>query len=1132
MNREVVKICTNDNQGNGIILPCKFNDNDANYYYIVLTAAHVLENITDIKNNNDIEITVTDYKKSQVVFSNKKLINNSVYYMKIIDYYKEKKDKESSLYYDVSALLLKSNYNLNIPKLAISMEYSENMKVIGYPNSEVVEDREYQMVLYGNSLPFKPNDNRQLLKLKDEYNSNYKFLTDKCIFEGFSGAPIYNKSQELIGMLTDAEGTNEQDNPFRVFKFYEIASILEYLYDKACIVYNIENKIPNIIWSKGSAVFSEGEDLSLLVLGSSGAGKSSFINRFCKNRKLIDGTGDGQTTRNDIYYNLSLHSEKTSVQIEFLNEKKFTEKMFNLIRFEIIDFLFNKILDFNKYDYLIDRHKILFKINNFLNLYKDFYSEAEYDSGIKYDNAKISKLIKKIAEIVNNEKLDSDLEDDLFDLYIDILNILNELKQEHPFLINALNYDSLNDIISYFKNKTEGKSPSTLDDELINWLNEVDYNVYGDKIEIGNEERDELICCLLKYVKEEKVNEKKININNINKKYEDFYKIINHIDGYFSLKEFLFLYDKDEEYIKDKGEEHLKNSYEDFLKNEYEGFLKEKFETFLKDDDINIIDNCQQYHSPVNNERNLKEEIISYYSKIYKYLIRLIEAYYNENNLKEIIIDLSEMDDIKNSIIQYSMKIHEGNSISSLIESIKIEDIISEEYSYIFYKMNLRKITFIDSMGLDHTTKNKDYKTALRNYIDAIELKDSNKNQKNSINAILYTKKLDAGKPTEIIELIEEFYLARPDIPLYLVFTGIDIYYNKSDFFEPIVWKNNLNNINNKILPKNVEFIFSEECENLINKLSPYKWKNNVIHTVLRDNICAFTSIENGFFINNEYLNSNQINIRKVCLSILLKENETYRIVSNLRPFETDEFKAGINNFILNLFKRSSIYNWHSIHHKTRGANYRRIFTDRDFLGYFGTYRHRWDLLFSDAYIDTVNDDIENIIKLFEETDKTKIQSIMQNLRLEFLGKGLNKINTDEIEEDCIFRNILRKMYEYGKGQKLYSFNPFEIEKDENSIGEAAGLNDVYDFYKGIDKYPQLLDELVNYYIKIFNKKIREENEKLINKKFKIEPELYYKFSTFIENFKYSFSIQNGEESKDEFFKTLNNVYDVIIKDN
>lgn len=74
----------------------------------------------------------------------------------------------------------------------------------------------------------------------------------------------------------------------------------------------------------------ETKKVNLLLLGASGAGKSSFAKTFLLHSSNINSTNDGQTTRSNIIYDLSLYEEKPSIEIKFLNKEDFVTRMIRL----------------------------------------------------------------------------------------------------------------------------------------------------------------------------------------------------------------------------------------------------------------------------------------------------------------------------------------------------------------------------------------------------------------------------------------------------------------------------------------------------------------------------------------------------------------------------------------------------------------------------------------------------------------------------------------------------------------------------------------------------------------------------------------------------------------------------------
>lgn len=73
------------------------------------------------------------------------------------------------------------------------------------------------------------------------------------------------------------------------------------------------------------------KDISALVVGKSGAGKSEFIGSFSESSNLINASGGGQTTRTSVEYNFHVHKVIPLVQVNFLSEEQFIEKRMSQI---------------------------------------------------------------------------------------------------------------------------------------------------------------------------------------------------------------------------------------------------------------------------------------------------------------------------------------------------------------------------------------------------------------------------------------------------------------------------------------------------------------------------------------------------------------------------------------------------------------------------------------------------------------------------------------------------------------------------------------------------------------------------------------------------------------------------------
>lgn len=72
------------------------------------------------------------------------------------------------------------------------------------------------------------------------------------------------------------------------------------------------------------------KEIKLLLLGASGAGKSSFAKTFLLHSASINSTNDGQTTRSNIIYDLSLYESEPSITIRFLTQDNFVTRMIQL----------------------------------------------------------------------------------------------------------------------------------------------------------------------------------------------------------------------------------------------------------------------------------------------------------------------------------------------------------------------------------------------------------------------------------------------------------------------------------------------------------------------------------------------------------------------------------------------------------------------------------------------------------------------------------------------------------------------------------------------------------------------------------------------------------------------------------
>ena len=106
-------------------------------------------------------------------------------------------------------------------------------------------------------------------------------------------------------------------------------------------------------------------------------------------------------------------------------------------------------------------------------------------------------------------------------------------------------------------------------------------------------------------------------------------------------------------------------------------------------------------------------EAEKFYKNLYNVIEKAFGYYIEEKNLeknyfptyceRKIVFssDISESTEKRELLIK-CLKIHEGDSISALIDKIEIHDSLSNDYSYILDSLGLTKIKLIDTKGLDH----------------------------------------------------------------------------------------------------------------------------------------------------------------------------------------------------------------------------------------------------------------------------------------------------------------------------------------------------------------------------------------------------------------------------------------------
>lgn len=464
-----------------------------------------------------------------------------------------------------------------------------------------------------------------------------------------------------------------------------------------------------------------------------------------------------------------------------------------------------------------------------------------------------------------------------------------------------------------------------------------------------------------------------------------------------------------------------------------------------------------------NNEKAGFESIETNVKKIYKNIYNKIQAnlvgyfernsylgvsvtYDNKKNevktINSIEFDFNYLTDEGVDLLKYCLKVHyvsadEKKSLTAMIDKVEIYDMLSNDYAYLADELDLESIIFHDTRGLDHIEKGVDKKMQLRNYLTNLE--EGNSRNKR-IDSVFYIKKLDSGRPTELENTIPFIYEIIPNVPFFCLFTGIDIFgYKKNSVID---WYKETD-----IRPNSVKYLFSKDIDKVFEKLSFSQNRKNSVKKSLQKNIGAFCAVDN-------YKN-NLSSIKRIIKSILMKEIDSMDIVeqATIDELNNNETREEIKRLLFMFFNRC-VVNWRYANWRTAKSNAVRIHKG-DVLGYWGTYRHRWDLIFNDAYVDIFKDShyTSNFLRLFQNNSE-KIEAALINVQENFLGKSY-EIYT--YADNNKFINILKNLYHDGG---ICPFDNKSVEFSNLSIDNAKNyLDEIQNFPKLIKANPNVLDE-------------------------------------------------------------------------
>ncbi len=965
INQNIVRIRTAMQMGTGIIYPCEpRNRHLEEHNYIIFTNRHLIKDIPldgsernkdgvlkyfqfDIYNKEGRKIEISSGQEKE----NK--VTAELFYSSTENENLQEDGENLKSVEDIAVILLSFHRDIDLDLETRILWEDDNIVDIcmeGFP--QVLSDSDISSKLLVNGIyksVFPSNSRIGVFQIKDDYHW-YNNYMDYRLFQGFSGSPVFQKLPDrgvrLLGMNQSVLNLENGENPFKLMYYYKMPFILEYLREQGCILFSKEkNESAKIRWIvKDKSNREENDpnpptddnpgDLTLLLLGASGAGKSSFAKSFLLHSNYIDSTNDGQTTRSSVIYEISKYQEKPKAKIKFLNQEKFVQRM--------------KLLNYHNYLYYICREVFGEQKEKSLEGYLRYF-------GYVYS----SELIKNCPEF---EKEINECNSKINELFYEKGKKLKRKDQENRYYID--NLEKLCEEILQLK-LSENK--------------------------FGKKEFNFMQTALFETIEGQE------------KPKSCFNKILDSVEGFFDKSDFDFLVD-----IKDSARE------------EYCLLEKEEGRVVL----------------------GLKKSIQGYfedhYREIHREIIKKVFSKYSiKRNNYEVELNLDGSFEQRN-FLMYALQKKGQNSLTGMVDSVTISDSVSNEYAFIFDDLKISKLNMIDTYGLDHADWNADKNNVLSDMV--YSLNEDNILKFDSNLAVVYVKKLDSGKPTELHNIIPSIFELIPMAPIYCVFTGLDIFLG-TDIAEFKSAEHYFSNIRS---PKSYEYVMSETFNDLYDIQFQNAGYIKSLCSTMKNNLIAVSLDEDILKNNFNMYENNRDEVYKMLTSISMNEYSNMVIIPDVVIDQIDSCTDAITGFLQEVFKNAEV-DWERIHWKTAQANYTRISKGIK-LGYWGAYPHQWNQLFHMGYTSTViekSDILKISQKNSEEQEKTDgdigevelaLASCIRDMEQLFLGGQLSDFG----KEKSKFRELLEKMYQKGYKEGTYKINPFKLyEEIQKPIGDS-----------------------------------------------------------------------------------------------
>lgn len=1098
MQNNIVLIETIESTGTGFMYPCKLGRDLQLQYLIVFTNSHVLYNIgLDQQYNKEL----TDYKDQiSVLFYDN--LGNRVGQEDICAIYVYNSGNYMRSEEDIAALLIAVKKSVPIVLQTRVCHFQpqnrEKIYLEGYPGVLLNDEICSRIQLEGMEKKIFPtNEKVGIYQITDDYHW-YNDNKDRGLLQGLSGSLVYriqNGQEEILGMAQSVSDIQQGENPFKLMYYIKFSQILRHLREANCIIFSRTTEDTyQIQWIYGSdfPLPWNRKKVTLLLLGGSGAGKSSFAKDFAYHGDQLYSTNDGQTTRTKIIYNFQIENKKgdgegetygNQAEVKLLTKKEFMEHMMKKVGqrpalllaqalFELSD---RSIKDPNIF--LENVYELLLLTKE--NIQKDDWWPAKMLADIKagiHHTLNSRQIIKCYEDII--ETLTRYYSIDTVKYLLDE-QYMNELQGNGQYIRLKENIPSGDASILVRAIETYHKESS---DSMY-----TRFKIF---------QREVIPFLLLKKEKDGIREQKVVNrlqTDRLRKKYLDS---LLSIEGFFDLGEFPEINEQMKEKCRNleifKREVLLGKGGEEIDEEEQEN-RKEGMKFSL------LFCSCME---------NIYGEI---HESIKDFLVREYSQYGIRENKLTLLFDLDNMNEEKRRLLQKCLQVTSKGSLTGIVNYVMLYDMVSDEYAMILKDLGIDTLQLVDTCGLDHVEASDKQELKNRLY-ETLYYYSGEKQIKLEEISVLYLKKLDSGKPDELRQVLPCVGEVVPAAPLYCVFTGIDIFYRTAREVAALDWNHQGNR-----QPKAVNYILGDKGRCLLDSAADEdggKIDRNR-YLVMRNNLIPYCGKKELVSKEYSYYKNNTTYIWKLLASIAMKEYSSLEIVDTVlldaiatdtesdffrmiqeikdKPEECQEEEEKRIIQIINageelvkcIFSEASLQS-DKFRYNTKQADI-KSFCNRNEMGYYGTYRHRMDQRFHEAYAIAVEKKGRNLADHIS-TAQAAIVGALKNMESKYLGSGDDLIRTKKSEEQKNkFRRILEDMY---KTEQYEGYNPFGEEYKEKEITSST-RNKVFDIVFNLSKGLEnkvILERFTCEFFRCLKEQLAEDNRQKSQNLLKLNP--------------------------------------------